>query len=777
MEINVRSREILNSGEVIKSARAIPVAVIPLDDFIQFLDAGANIDKMDLVEAHLVHIDDHAPVPSAGKVMAPGGKVDLDSGETSTAAAIRRLDEMMTAQMVSSHLTEKLNGAYLGPEFTYGVTGLEAKRSLSYHVIPVVGRDHQALIPRAGLGNAPDFMQDYLAIPRSVFSRLLENKEDEINVEGARIEIVGSMARITSTLLIDENNALARSLALDAVEKAISSYQEIFREKMIRCINLIRKLKSKNDPSHSKEKVTKLSQATRDELLVAFIGAQMKLAFIDEMQREHDPDKEKREELKEVHPPNADYLKLLPYLSQIGYLVNEMGDHAWDLFYLLPTHITRAKIEDVYELFVQILGQQNDSEKPDLTKLFNMLQQEVQKLSHKGPVATTTARRRKGRKAESAWKEVFQIPKRSKYLNRVWETAREMDGYIAKSIDLAPSEENLHRVNSTSETIAQQNLWGILAFAAGLPLDERWSLVPPSQMRQRLVEAQRLLAHMFAGSDIIRQAPVKPTVINEVISRFLGVPELQMQYMDIGDMSGARHPIEMFSIANFQPGRDLMVLEDNRGEKSPESVVRKSYLVPVEKIKDYYSRSFVISGQNYLSENYSEAELLRVALKDVLIFRSRLFREIRRQLGDEVVSIRIESSDHIAIEGVRKLLRRSEKASGTSNQRPASQGHRIFRMKDILTITHINGKKEMMELCFYPFETINPILTPKLAEKGFWGFAEKIADDRTHLYHANRNLRRPKPLRRSLVELLYPGNPAIIDPVAKVTTYRSPSKS
>jgi hypothetical protein len=724
--------------------RAVLVAPIQERTLISQLQSGVSPHEISFVEVVLIK-KNNVSKPSSGQVMAAGG--EMGPKESIYNGVLREIGEEVTAPSLAEDATkERWRSEGRKREnivYSFAIPGLpeeSAQRRLSILVLPVQSRSFYDHRPREG-DSGPD--------SEDKIERLLHMSPvqlQELITKGFLSigdEVVLAAGHFTTnddiSIDIDENNKSKRKKALEKVIKDINDFDNSLRIATLLQINSVRRKKGE-------ELAPDLEFCTTNEIVRGFIGAHQQMALADERRRELKPG-----------PHALDSLLKIP----IHYAGELAVDEIPNLLFSIPNREAKEALKMMRAGFakgVEVIISHFQENSIDLSRCTEPFLENAVRI---------------------AWPKFLELPlvKRVELLQEaekatVSELVANMEGIAHSDIDQAMAMVSVFHDYITDELkevhnkmfqehrpmneILNATLFEWMVFSLGLHPDMVIEDKGEKELRVLRFEAVRSLALFAAGLDAVKQVKEADiSLFDGALARFFQFPP-QKQAIDLG--GGRLHSVYHRETRSNIGKRPLHLLVDERPKKTPLSAMRKRFLSPY--LHDIFSVNFALADDNFIGST----DPLGDRIKAGNALREALIKHVQSELdgsGWEVSILFGTHKDKTVKDAASYWRSNGEKTifgdEGASGKRAGSQGDAIVRDKFILCMEK-DGKRQVLEVCIYPFESTQSESVKQLGEGGFWGFAEKLQDDHAGAYKANRLLKRSDehPTVPSLYERLYP---------------------
>ncbi|MCL4353095.1 hypothetical protein M1615_01320 [Patescibacteria group bacterium] len=720
---------------VMRIARVVPVAPIPVPELAEKLRGGIPIERIFLSEVLLIQKSTNSN-PSAGLVMPPGG--EIDSEESAFAGGLREIGEETTLlSLAQGEAKQAWNTNPFHPSFTFGIPGYNAPRELQMFVLPVASRSFSVHKPREGKNGSEDKIERIVSFSPKELEQLI----DKGSLERGR-KIIRAAGHFTA---IDDNsisisgvNKAMRRTVLNGITEDVRAFEARLRETMLGEVNRVRWAKQT-------ALARDLSICSQDELIRAFVAAQMRLGLAGERQREIN---------RASQPPDkADLLKVANYLA-----AEELPTEIFpELLLSTPTHeALRAviRLEKSFrkgaETIITETGDPSATLQDSWPKVLGLPPtQRVELIKRANEAMIQELSRQTGVSREN--------------IGKALETTEEFHDFITRSLQRQRDlKEGVFQEFRPMNEISNSTLFTRVIFALGLHPN-----IPIARSQDGLrilrFEAIRDLAVFSAALEVTQKLQeADNNLFQSALDTMFSFPP-QREYVNLGD--GRLHPVYHRTTAVEVAGRKLHVITDERLKKTPLSAV--SFGMGNPELNDIYSVNFVLADDNFDDHNPLEQRL-----KATQNFRETLLSHIQQELNKDPlsgweVSVQDGTYKRTSLDRVDSFMRsgsnESEEMIAKENgggKRPGSKGNAIAREKFVISLQNSNGQTQLIEVCIYPFESTHTQSVAQLGKAGFWGFAEKLEDDFKGNYEAMRILARDRenPTEASLYELLYPGH-------------------
>jgi len=738
---SIESRNNHNNGEKrhdreIHKARVFAVAPIRVEQFERLLDLGDSPNDIPLVGVVLALKSDKSE-RSGGLVMPLGGNVRKDKG---------LLDEAMLEVYHKSFLlseselkTHEMFNAIDPLPIWYQLAGKSTVYDARCMVIPVRSGDMSVHDPRFNDGDA-DQIKELVFVSPAELAQLFIHGYTQM-AHGEKFTIVGHLTQAASndvTLLSGtrQNQRIEFARILDEVHQ----YEEGLRRAILDKVNFDRRLRAKPEVSH-------MGECGREELMSAFVWAQMRLGMNDERMRD--------ERQMSQPAPAADKLTAALYLSAI------QPDHFAEGLMPLPTAELRRVRNKLYKAL-----------REPIRILFDEMNEDLSPFSH----GTKDHRRAINILAALAyiWPKVVELPivqrgAVKEHVNMLFKQELaamygvnihdiEQARKIAENISSYYISEELrgskiiHQQPKTLNELTGAGLFSLILYSVGLhPNRVLEHERDKTYYRMLRGEAMIMLSHFFTDMDMVKQP--NNNLFQDALDAITDSPPISVS-VPLGH--GIHHPILYRRLRVPIDGKHYTLVLDERHAKKREREIIKNY--QTKENNDTFAVNFALGDVNFEDEHEHDP-LARLELAEKV--RDVLVDSIKAQYAGTGYEVTIVegTEKRESLDWVRRYLslstdreREAFARTGCGGRRSGSQGDRIVRIKFVIAIS--NGvHTQKTEVSVFPFWSIKTA-GGKLAKSKRWGLKEKNEDDERETYRIARVRDRDtrKPLRPSVIE-------------------------
>lgn len=733
-EVIEGSVDLEKEAGLVKIARSVLVAPVPVSQFLKELSSGVPISGLQFSEITLIQKSNKS-VPSAGLVMPVGGMVSEE--ESLATGALREISEEVTMKTFhNSPIQPQLDQN--NDSFTYLAPGYKRARATTIFVVPAQSRSFSMHRPREESDGAEtqDKIARVVRFTQEELSRFVRN--GSLEREGEILRAAGSFTMADGDpITISEADKIKRNAVLENVLSGVNEFDKTLREGTLAAINRVRRIKRIPQAYN-------ISECARSEIATGYVGAQLYMTLSEEAKKEEEQGPHKKMSL----------LMAIPYFASA-----------------LPA----SELPDLLQSVPNMEGLQAATQfERAFSKGADVI---LSHLSEKGDEHVLLQKEPSFKEVIDIWPQVLQLPLNER-VELIQSAENAVMGEIMGSTGAKPEDvaealrivENFHDfisveiknvvpnvfqeyrpMNELSNSLIFTRLIYALGLHPNLPIDDKGEI----ELRTLRLEALKELAVFNVALEASREVrEADNSVFKGALDTFFNFPP-KVELADLGE--GRLHHV-YHRTANVQiDGRNIHVLVDERQKKTAISATRKRFLSPV--VNDIFSINFALADDNFTDSQ----DPIRQRIETAKQFRDNLVDHIAKETGS-FWKVKIMDGTHVTkvIESVSQSGSREETTEPTdeirAGKRAGSNGDAIVREKFILHLESDDGKIQKIEVNIFPFESTKTESVSGLCEKGYWGFAEKILDDYTGTYKGERIIERdPKaPTRSSLYGLLYP---------------------
>ncbi len=724
-------------GDVLPVVRIFPVAPISLEEFSLALDVDPSLSDTSLVRTYLARQSDTIDI-TADRMTPFGGKIT--DGRSIYEEALNCLEFDTTMVHHANELTRDFlfHAPPLAP-FVHRVPEDEEQRLAHCVVIPIRSSSFSAHVLRKDT-KRPDRKQDIYGVPPQALRNAFLNGMVQLE-NGDVVPLLEHLTVGDHTFVSDPIHREKRYLAIRDVMHEVERIDELWKVAILREVNSIRKFYNVFG-GESRPYAELPGDCTKKELIVGFISAQMRALLYDEHLRDRNG--------ASIPPKPADLLKLPRILSVTP------PQYLLDVLINVPTapafssvRAFRKSIRPVVEHMYAKVMQTPISSNMDTFTALQTIWPRILAMPLSDRVEFLTTMDDQFMDALSAY-----LGKPKVFLQQAYRIAQKYPDYIAENMHaLGPQFQEYRPMNEVTNTPMIHLLFIGFGFHPDVSISP--NDMTSSSMEMLRFESFRTLVLTLTAIDArSKKDSVKNTLFRSAMNTFVEFPP-KIQCINIGN--GVRHDVMLRTMNQRIDGARVHLMIDERPAKSTESIMRKMY--QSSDLFDAHTINIALSDQNF-APDASFAD--RVALTGKV--RTALLAHLEQELSGSGWTARILPETHTSrsYERVQSYLFLSfpdREAYGESirkGKRPGSEGDRIIREKCVISIQKAGEPEQIIEVNLYPVAQVARI--KNLVGSGFMGFEDKIIDDATGRYTAERwFVRDPKkPCIPSLYEQLYP---------------------
>lgn len=752
--LEVEKRDEISIGRVVAPA-PLPVEVLGRRLRIA-RSQGVSLNDINFSEVVLIQKSE-ASIPSANLVMPFGG--EIGEGESIFHGAVRELAEETVALPSAVKKAERQWQANASHDasFVYGILGYAQPRRVHTIVLPVESGSFSLHKPREGINGSEDKIARTITLSPHEMRQLIT---EGIIQRGSKILQAAGNFRITDgDIIISDSEKDARAVILCQVIEEVENFDRVLKRSTLYAVNKIRQHKKMDF-------IKNLSDCSDYEIIEGFIAAQMLMGLYDERKGNKPPTKDVY--LKAINYLVPKGVALESYVNFLPFLATEVTEPALNTIQWGLSRGIKVILSEMEPQYQATLEKINGT---DTVKALERIWPKVVTL----PVTKRIALLQ--RADDAMTEEIASLTKMSPYdVTLALSEALQFHDFITKSLQRHPDfQRGIFQEHRPRNEVTNASLFTLGIMALGLDPDRNVALNKKAGegYRRLRFESMRSLAVFATALEALQTIQaVDNRIFQAAIDTMFDEPVDTI--MDVGE--GKHYTLHRRTVATIE-GKRRAVIIDQRERKTILSATRKKFQDP--ELNDVHTMNIVLADTNFVGEENTIDARLRIGdqIPDLLV--QHIQREIdrdpdsnlrvsivpgtrRRENLDQIQASLQSSSRQIfpasSVDESVNLFKPDIPPAIDGGKRAGSQGNRFLRDKFILAIYKNHTPVELIEVNIYPIQSTHSPGLETLGETNYWGFAEKLDDDRTGTYGAGRIIERNNPAEPSLYELLYRAN-------------------